>query len=353
MTASPFDRKSRLDRLPALLAERILVLDGAMGTLTQAQGWTEADYRGERFRDHPRDLRGDADILSLTQPDGVRAMHAAYLDAGADIVTTNTFTATHISQADYGLDPTTVRELNASAARLAREAADAAEAADPSRPRYVAGSLGPTNRTASLSPDVNDPAARNVSWGDLEQAYRESAQGLLDGGADLLLIETIFDTLNAKAAIFAVRSVLEERGEDVPLIVSGTIVDASGRTLSGQTLEAFWHAIRHAKPLIVGLNCALGPKQLREHVDLLGRIADLPLIAYPNAGLPNELGGYDESPEQMAAALGEWARSGLLNIAGSCCGSTPAHTRAIAAAVAGVRPRALPERPPTTRLAGL
>ena len=353
MTASSTARQDRLDRLPALMAERILVLDGAMGTLTQAQGWTEADYRGERFRDHPRDLRGDADILSLTQPDGVRAMHAAYLAAGADIVTTNTFTATSISQGDYGLDGSTVRELNASAARLAREAADAAEAADPSRPRYVAGSLGPTNRTASLSPDVNDPAARNVTWPELEQAYRESAEGLLDGGADLLLIETIFDTLNAKAAIFAVRSVLEERGEDVPLIVSGTIVDASGRTLSGQTLEAFWHSIRHARPLIVGLNCALGPKQLREHVDLLGRIADLPLIAYPNAGLPNELGGYDETPEQMAAALGEWARSGLLNIAGSCCGSTPAHTRAIAAAVAGVRPRPLPERPRTTRLAGL
>src|SRR6185436_14807870 len=271
----------------------------------------------------------------------------------ADVVSTNSFTATSIAQADYGFGPELVREMNVAAARLAREAADAAERADPGRPRYVAGSLGPTNRTASISPDVSDPAARGVSWEELETAYRDAAAGLVEGGADLLLVETIFDTLNAKAAIFALESLFNELGERVPLIISGTIVDASGRTLSGQTVEAFWHSIRHAKPLIVGLNCALGPKQLREHLDVLSRVADVPVSAYPNAGLPNDLGGYDETPEQMAAALGEWARHGLLNVAGSCCGSTPAHVAAIAEAVAGLPPREIPEPTGLTRLSGL
>ena len=351
--AGPLTRMERAARLPELLRERIVVLDGAIGTLLQSYEFSEADFRGARFADHHHDLRGDNDLLCLTQPDAVRSVHASYLDAGADIVTTNSFTATSIAQADYGLSPEVVREINVAAARIARAAADEAERREPGRPRWVAGSLGPTNRTASISPDVADPAARGVTWDELETAYREAARGLVEGGADLLLIETIFDTLNAKAAIFAVESLFEELDERVPLIISGTIVDASGRTLSGQTVEAFWSSIRHARPLIVGLNCALGPKQLREHLDVLSRIADCPVSAYPNAGLPNDLGGYDETPEEMAAALGEWAEHGLLNVAGSCCGSTPAHVAAIAAAVAGHAPREIPERPAVTRLSGL
>ena len=350
---APFDRVSRLAVLPGILRDRIVVLDGAMGTMLQAYNFTEPDFRGERFRDHPRDLRGNSDVLCLTQPAAVAAIHTGYLEAGADVVTTNSFTATRIAQADYGFDPATVRELNVAAARLARDAADAAELAQPGRPRFVAGSLGPTNRTASMSSDVGDPAARSVSWEELEVAYQESAAGLIEGGADILLIETIFDTLNAKAAISAVQSLFDELGERLPLIISGTIVDASGRTLSGQTVEAFWHSIRHADPLIVGLNCALGPKQLREHLDVLSRVADRPVSAYPNAGLPNELGGYDETPEQMAEAIREWAEHGLLNVAGSCCGSTPAHVAAIAAAVAGLPPRQIPDLTGVTRLAGL
>jgi 5-methyltetrahydrofolate--homocysteine methyltransferase len=349
----PFTRSTRRARLPGLLAERILVLDGAMGTMLQGHAFDEEGYRGDRFRDHPHDVRGDNDLLSLTQPDAVRAVHVAYLEAGADIISTNSFTSTRIAQADYGLDATVVRELNVTAARLARAAADAAEAAEPDRPRFVAGALGPTNRTASISPDVGDPAARGVTWSELEEAYREAAAGLVEGGADILLIETIFDTLNAKAAIFAVESLFDELGDRLPVIISGTIVDASGRTLSGQTVEAFWHSIRHADPMVVGLNCALGPRQLREHLDVLSRIADRPVSAYPNAGLPNELGGYDETPGAMAEALGEWGRHGLLNIAGGCCGSTPDHIAAIAAAVAGLPPRPLVRPPAVTRLAGL
>ena len=350
---TPFDRATRLAQLPRILRQRIVVLDGAMGTMLQAHRFDEADVRGERFRDHPRDLRGNNDVLSITQPEAVAAIHAAYLAAGAEIITTNTFTATRIAQADYGFDPATVRELNVAAARLARAAADAAERAEPRRPRFVAGSLGPTNRTASMSADVSDPAARSVTWEELATAYRESAAGLIEGGADLLLIETIFDTLNAKAAIFGVQQLFDEIGVRLPLVISGTIVDASGRTLSGQTVEAFWHSVRHADPVIVGLNCALGPRQLREHLDVLSQVADRPVSAYPNAGLPNELGGYDETPEEMAMALGEWARHGLLNVAGSCCGSTPEHVAAIADAVAGLPPRPIPEATGTTRLSGL
>ncbi len=349
--SSPFNRITRLEALPALLGRRILVLDGAMGTMLQRHRFSEADFRGARFADHSRDLQGDNDLLCLTRPDAVRAVHAAYLGAGADIISTNSFTATRIAQADYGLSDV-AREINEAAARLAREAADEVETRD-GQPRYVAGSLGPTNRTASISPDVNDPAARNVTFGELAGAYRESAEGLVAGGADLLLIETIFDTLNARAAIFGVEDAFDALGIRVPVVISGTIVDQSGRTLSGQTLEAFWTSIRHARPMLVGLNCALGAKQLREHVEELGRIADVPLAAYPNAGLPNELGGYDETPDQTAAALGEWARAGLVNVAGSCCGSTPEHTAAIVAAVAGIKPRVIPEVVPMTRLAGL
>ena len=340
-----------MERLPALLRDRILVLDGAMGTMVQRYRFSEADFRGERFADHPRDVRGNTDLLCLTRPDAVREIHAAYLAAGADIISTNSFTATRIAQADYGMADL-AGEINEASARLAREAADAAEAAD-GRPRYVAGSLGPTNRTGSISPDVNDPAARNVSFAELAGAYRESAEGQMRGGADILLVETIFDTLNAKAAIFAIEEAFEALGRRLPVVISGTIVDASGRTLSGQTLEAFWTSIRHANPMLVGLNCALGAKQLREHVVEMSRLADVPLAAYPNAGLPNELGGYDETPDQTATALGEWARAGLINLAGSCCGSTPEHTAAIAAAVAGVAPRVVPSRTHATRLAGL
>ncbi len=349
--ASPFTRETRLARLSGLLRERILVLDGAMGTLLQRHGFSEADFRGDRLADHDRDVRGDNDLLCLTQPDAVRDVHRAYLAAGADIVSTNSFTSTRIAQADYGLAHL-ARELNEASARLAREAADEAESRD-GRPRYVAGSLGPTNRTGSISPDVNDPAARNVSFEELAEAYREAAEGQIAGGADLLLVETIFDTLNAKAAIFALKGVFEDLGSELPVIISGTIVDASGRTLTGQTLEAFWTSIRHADPILVGLNCALGPRQLREHIEELSRLADTALSAYPNAGLPNELGGYDETPDEMAAAMGEWARAGLLNVAGSCCGSTPEHTAAIAAAVAGIAPRPIPERDTDTHLSGL
>jgi 5-methyltetrahydrofolate--homocysteine methyltransferase len=350
---APFTRPTRLAALPAILRDRILVLDGAMGTMLQAHAFSEADFRGDLFRDHPRDLRGNSDVLCLTQPAAVAAIHAAYLDAGADVVSTNSFTATRIAQADYGFDAATVREINVAAARLARDAADAAERSQPGRPRFVAGSLGPTNRTASMSAEVGDPAARSVTWEELEVAYREAAAGLVEGGADIILIETIFDTLNAKAAIFAVQALFDELGERLPLIISGTIVDASGRTLSGQTVEAFWHSVRHADPLIVGLNCALGPRQLREHLDVLSRVADRPVSAYPNAGLPNELGGYDETPEQMAEALREWAEHGLLNVAGACCGSTPAHVAAIAEAVAGLPPRQVPEPKGSSRLSGL
>jgi len=352
VTSAHHARTARNARLPELMRERILVLDGAMGTMLQRHRFTEEDFRGERFADHPKDLRGNNDLLCLTRPDAVRAVHAAYLEAGADIVETNTFTATAIAQADYALADL-ARELNVAAARLAREAADAAEAQEPSRPRYVAGAIGPTNRTGSISPDVNDPAARNVSWPELQAAYREAAEGLIEGGADLLFVETIFDTLNAKAAIFAIEEAFEALGVRLPVVISGTIVDASGRTLSGQTVEAFWNSVRHANPLLVGLNCALGAKQLREHVEELSRLADIPISAYPNAGLPNELGGYDETPEDMAAALRAWGEAGLLNLAGGCCGSTPDHVAAIAQAVRGIAPRVPPERPRATRLAGL
>ena len=350
--ATPFTRASRRARLEPLLAERILVLDGAMGTMIQSYDLSEAEFRGDRFADHPIDLRGDNELLSLTQPAIVRAIHDAYLDAGADIIETNTFNANRISQSDYGLEQL-ARELNRAAAALARAAADDAEAAEPTRPRFVAGAIGPTNRSASISPDVNDPGARNVSWDDLVIAYREAAEGLIDGGADLLIVETIFDTLNAKAAIFAIEEAFEAGGGRLPVVISGTITDASGRTLSGQTVEAFWNSIAHARPTIVGLNCALGAKQLRQYVQDLGRLVELPVAAYPNAGLPNEFGGYDQTPEEMAALMRGFAEEGLVNIAGSCCGSTPAHVRAIAEAVAGLPPRIAPEIPVATHLSGL
>ncbi|MBA2557764.1 MAG: methionine synthase [Chloroflexi bacterium] len=345
-------RQSRLERLPQLLRERILVLDGAMGTMIQAQAVEEAGFRGERFRDHPKDLRGCNDLLCITQPQVVAGIHEAFLAAGADIISTNSFTATRISMADYGLE-SHAEEMNREAARVARQAADEFEARDPGRPRYVAGALGPTNRTASLSPDVNDPGARNVTFDELAEAYAEAARGLLEGGADLLLIETIFDTLNAKAAIFGVETLFDALGERVPVMISGTITDASGRTLSGQTVAAFWNSVRHARPITVGLNCALGARLLRPYLQELARIADVPVSAYPNAGLPNAFGGYDEPPAETSGVLGQLVEEGTLNIVGGCCGTTPDHIRAIARAVAGKAPRHVPTVERRTRLSGL
>ena len=345
-------REARLSALPALLARRVLVLDGAMGTMIQSYRLEEREYRGERFADWPRELKGNNDLLSLTQPSIIRAIHMAYLEGGADILETNSFNSTAISMADYGMEEL-VYELNHASATLAREAADEFERRNPDSVKYVAGVLGPTNRTASLSPDVNDPGFRNVSFDDLVSTYTESVRGLLDGGADLLLVETIFDTLNAKAALFAIDAYFEASGRRVPLMISGTITDASGRTLSGQTTEAFWNSVAHARPLSVGLNCALGARALRQYVQELSRVAPCFVSTHPNAGLPNEFGGYDESPEYMAEVLREFAESGLVNLVGGCCGTTPAHIEAIAAAIADVPPRRLPAPPPRLRLSGL
>ena len=337
--------------LAAAARDRILVLDGAMGTMIQKLNLTEADFRGERFKDWPSDLRGNNDLLSLTAPDAIRDIHLQYYRAGADIAETNTFSSTTIAQADYGMQALAC-ELNEASARLAREAADLAEKED-GRPRFVAGALGPTNRTASISPDVNDPGYRAVSFDDLRLAYAQATRGLIAGGADIIIVETIFDTLNAKAALFAVDEVFEELGVKLPVMISGTITDLSGRTLSGQTSVAFWHSLRHVKPFSFGLNCALGAKEMRQHVADLSRVCDTLVCAYPNAGLPNEFGLYDESPEFMAALVGEFADSGLVNILGGCCGTTPDHIRAIAERVKGVKPRVVPTIAPLLRLSGL
>jgi 5-methyltetrahydrofolate--homocysteine methyltransferase len=346
------ERETRISRFRALLKQRILLLDCAMGTMIQGYWLSEEDYRGGRFEDHPGELKGNNDLLSITRPQIVRDIHEAVLEAGADIVETNTFTSTSISQADYGMEDLAY-ELNYAAARLAREVADDFTQKTPDKPRFVAGALGPTNRTASLSPDVNNPGARNVTFDELAAAYREAARGLLDGGADLLLVETIFDTLNAKAAIFAIEEYLEEENLAVPVMISGTITDASGRTLSGQVTEAFWNSVRHADPISVGLNCALGPGELRQYIEELSRLADTHVSAYPNAGLPNEFGEYDETPESMAAEIAQWAENGWLNIVGGCCGTTPEHIKAMAEAVSGHPPREVPEVPRLMRLGGL
>lgn len=346
------DRARRMEALKQALAERILVLDGAMGTMIQRHGLDERAYRGERFADWSRDVKGNNDLLVLTQPDVIRAIHDAYFDAGADIVETNTFNSTRIAMADYGMEAL-AREMNVAGARLARDAADRRTEKEPERPRFVAGALGPTNRTASISPDVNDPGYRNVTFDDLRVAYREAAEGLVEGGVDVLLVETVFDTLNAKAALFAIDDLFEEMGSRLPVMVSGTITDLSGRNLSGQTAEAFWNSVRHARPLTIGLNCALGAKELRPYVAELSRVADTYICAYPNAGLPNEFGEYDETPETTAAHIREWAESGLLNVVGGCCGTTPDHIRAIADTVAGLKPRPIPEIPRRLRLSGL
>jgi len=345
-------RESRLAELEPLLTRRILVLDGAMGTMIQSYGLGEEDYRGDRFADWSRDLKGNNDLLSLTQPAIIRAIHSAYLEAGADILETNSFNSTAISMADYGMEDLAY-ELNHASASIARVVADEFERRAPDVPRYVAGVLGPTNRTASLSPDVNDPGFRNVRFDELVAAYGDAIRGLLDGGADLLLVETIFDTLNAKAALFAIDAHFAAAGFRVPIMISGTITDASGRTLSGQTTEAFWNSVAHGRPLSVGLNCALGAKALRQYVQELSRVSPTFVSTHPNAGLPNEFGQYDESPEYMAGILREFAESGLVNLVGGCCGTTPAHIKALAEAVAGLPPR-LPASPlPRLRLSGL
>ena len=344
----------RTDELRALLSRRILILDGAMGTTIQGYRLSETDFRGERFPDSARELKGNNDLLSLTQPAVIREIHAQYLEAGADIIETNTFNSNAPSQADYGLDRL-VYELNRAAAKLAREAAERFTERDPGKPRFVAGVLGPTNKTASISPDVNDPGFRNIYFDELVTAYGEALAGLADGGADLILLETIFDTLNAKAAVFAIEALFQQRGRRLPVIVSGTITDQSGRTLTGQTPEAFWNSLRHARPIAVGLNCALGAKLMRPYIEELSNVADTFISCYPNAGLPNPLSetGYDETPEYTSGLLREFAESGFLNIVGGCCGTTPDHIRAIARAVRDLPPRRPPAPEKKLRLSGL
>ena len=344
-------RDQRIQTLMESLEQRILLLDGAMGTMIQAYGLSEEDYRGERFADWAQDLKGNNDLLSITRPNVIREIHEAFLAAGADIVETNTFNANAPSMADYGMQDL-VAELNATAARLARECADAV-ALKTGTPRYVAGVLGPTNRTASISPDVNDPGYRNITFDQLAETYEVAARALIDNNVDFLMIETIFDTLNAKAAIIAVRRAFRETGVTLPVMISGTITDASGRTLSGQTAEAFWNSVRHVDPFMIGLNCALGAKDLRPYVDELSRVADTFVSAHPNAGLPNEFGEYDETPEEMSAVVGEFAASGLVNLVGGCCGTRPEHIAALRDAIDGVQPRRIPELDKKLRLSGL
>jgi 5-methyltetrahydrofolate--homocysteine methyltransferase len=346
----------RTAELHALLAQRILILDGAMGTMVQRHGLQEADYRGARFADHDHDLKGNNDLLLLTRPELIRGIHAEYLAAGADIIETSTFNATRISQADYGLEEI-VYELNVAGARLARSVCDEFTAENPAKPRFVAGVLGPTSRTASISPDVNDPGYRNVTFDELVDNYFEAARGLADGGADILLVETVFDTLNAKAALFAIEKFFDACGQRLPIMISGTITDASGRTLSGQTAEAFWNSLRHSRPLSFGLNCALGAKDLRQYVQELSSICDCYVSAHPNAGLPNAFGGYDETAQMLADEIYQWGvgygNGSIVNIAGGCCGTSPDHIRAIAAALDGVTPRRPPQVVPKLRLSGL
>ncbi|MEZ0279553.1 MAG: homocysteine S-methyltransferase family protein [Methylibium sp.] len=345
-------RGERIEALKHAARERILILDGAMGTMIQRHRLDEAGYRGERFKDFGRDLKGNNDLLVLSRPEIISEIHNAYFEAGADIAETNTFNAQAISQADYGLEDIAY-EMNLAAAKLAREAADAWTAKTPDRPRFVAGAIGPTNRTASISPDVNNPGFRNVSFDELVGAYSVQTRGLIEGGVDTILIETVFDTLNAKAAGYAVEQVFDALGVELPIMISGTITDLSGRNLSGQTPEAFWYSMEHLKPFSIGLNCSFGAEQLRPSVDEMARVADTLVSVYPNAGLPNEMGEYDESPEFMAGLLEEWAKDGLINIVGGCCGTTPDHIRAIAAAVSKYKPRPLPEVVRKLRLSGL
>lgn len=336
--------------LLTLAQERILLLDGAMGTMIQALKFDENDYRSERFADWHCDVKGNNDLLVLTQPEAIATIHKEYLAAGSDIIETNTFNATTIAMADYDMQDVAY-EINVAAARIAKAAC--AEYSTPEKPRFVAGVLGPTNRTASISPDVNDPGKRNVTFNELVDAYESATKGLLEGGADLIMLETIFDTLNAKAAAFAVENVFAELGHSVPVLVSGTITDASGRTLSGQTTEAFYNSMRHIQPIAFGLNCALGPDALRAYVAELSNVCEGLVSAHPNAGLPNEFGEYDMDAVEMAQHIEEWASSGLVNIVGGCCGSTPEHIATMAKAVAGKAPRTIPDIPVKMRLSGL
>jgi 5-methyltetrahydrofolate--homocysteine methyltransferase len=352
MKSTKRDREQRIAALKAAAEQRILIIDGAMGTMIQRYKLSEADFRGERFTAHPRPVQGNNDLLVLTRPAAIGAIHSGYLEAGADIISTNTFNAQRISLADYGMEELAY-EMNLAAARLARAAADAATTKSPARPRFVAGALGPTNRTASISPDVNNPGFRNITFDELAEAYAEQARGLVEGGADFLLIETVFDTLNAKAAGFAVMQVFDELGVEVPLVVSGTITDRSGRTLSGQTPEAFFFSIRHLKPFAVGLNCALGAELMRPYLAEIAAVADTLVIAYPNAGLPNAMGEYDEGPHDMACQIEPWAKEGLLNIVGGCCGSTPEHIAEIRQQVEKYPPRRVPTFDRRMHLSGL
>ena len=332
---------TRAQALPAILANRIVILDGAMGTMTQRFKLTEADYRGERFKDHHKDVKNDGDLLSLTRPDVIRDIHEAYLVAGADLIETNTFGATRVAQDDYELG-SLAREMNVASARIARAACD--KYSTPDKPRFVVGALGPTPKTASISPDVNDPGARNVSFEELRASYYEQVEGLVEGGADVLLVETIFDTLNAKAALFAIDEYFDNTGERLPLIISGTVTDASGRILSGQTVTAFWYSVRHAQPLAIGLNCALGAALMRPYIQELNRVApDTFISCYPNAGLPNPMAetGFDETPEVTSRLIREFAAEGLINIVGGCCGTTPDHIAAMSQAVSPLPARAL------------
>lgn len=332
--------------------ERILIIDGAMGTMIQQHKLGENHYRGERFQDHSKDVKGNNDLLVLTQAEVIEAIHGLYLRAGADLIETNTFNAQRISMADYGMEDLSY-EINVEAARIARRAADTWSKETPEKPRFVCGAVGPTNRTASISPDVNNPGYRNVDFDNLRDAYAEQVRGLVDGGADIIIIETIFDTLNAKAAGFATLDVLDEKGVDLPIMISGTITDRSGRTLSGQTAEAFWYSMRHLKPFSIGLNCALGAELMRPYIAELAQVADCRISAYPNAGLPNAMGEYDESPHDMACKIEPWLADGLINIVGGCCGSTPDHIAHIASHAKKFKPRKLPKIERKMRLSGL
>jgi len=338
--------------LEAAADQRILIIDGAMGTMIQKHKPTEEDYRGARFADWKSDIKGNNDLLVLTQPDMIRDIHEAYLEAGADIIATNTFNAQRISMADYHMEELSY-EMNVEAAKIARRAADKYNELTPDKPHFVAGAVGPTNRTASISPDVNNPGYRNTSFDELRKAYAEQVRGLIEGGVDIILIETIFDTLNAKAAGYATLEAFDDMGVELPIMLSGTITDRSGRTLSGQTAEAFWYSMRHLKPFSVGLNCALGAELMRPYVAELAKVSETRVSAYPNAGLPNAMGEYDQTPGEMACLIEPWAEEGLLNIVGGCCGSTPDHIRHIADHVANCAPRELPSREPKMRLSGL
>lgn len=345
-------RKPNWAALEKAAGERILIIDGAMGTMIQRHKLGEEHYRGERFADHSKDVKGNNDLLVLTQPKVIEDIHGEYLAAGADIIETNTFNAQRISLADYHMEDLAY-EMNVEAAKLARRAADAWMKKMPEKPRFVAGAVGPTNRTASISPDVNNPGYRNVNFDDLRDAYKEQVRGLIDGGADIILIETIFDTLNAKAAGFATLEVFEEKDLELPIMISGTITDRSGRTLSGQTAEAFWYSMRHLRPFSIGLNCALGAELMRPYIAELSHVADVRISAYPNAGLPNAMGEYDETPDDMACKVEPWLADGLINVVGGCCGSTPDHIAHIANHAKGHKPRVLPKTEPRLRLSGL